>query len=70
MFSGLQYWGIGITVVTFALDIYLTITGNGETAATPQVKQEDNSNAPSETTGDQIPSLVPPGSVNSSNRTT
>lgn len=24
-FSELQYWGIGITVLTFALDIYLTI---------------------------------------------
>ena len=24
-FSSLQYWGIGITVVTFVLDIYLTI---------------------------------------------
>jgi hypothetical protein len=25
MFSELQYWGIGITVVTFILDIYLTV---------------------------------------------
>jgi len=24
-FSELQYWGIGITVVTFALDIYFTV---------------------------------------------
>ena len=26
-FSELQYWGIGITVLTFVLDIYLTMTG-------------------------------------------
>lgn len=25
MFSELQYWGIGITVLTFILDIYMTI---------------------------------------------
>jgi len=24
-FNEMQYWGIGITVVTFALDIYLTV---------------------------------------------
>ena len=24
-FSELQYWGIGVTVLTFAIDIYLTI---------------------------------------------
>lgn len=24
-FSELQYWGIGVTVITFALDIFLTI---------------------------------------------
>ena len=24
-FSELQYWGIGVTVLTFALDIYLTV---------------------------------------------
>lgn len=24
-FSELQYWGIGITVITFILDIYLTV---------------------------------------------
>ena len=31
MFSELQYWGIGITVITFILDIYLTVRGPGET---------------------------------------
>ena len=30
-FNELQYWGIGITVVTFILDIYLTIRSSGQT---------------------------------------
>lgn len=37
-FNELQYWGIGITVVTFILDIYLTVTGSTETA--PEVVPE------------------------------
>ena len=28
LFSDLQLWGIGITVVTFAMDIYITIKDN------------------------------------------
>ena len=27
-FSELQYWGIAITVITFAMDIYLTVRKN------------------------------------------
>ena len=32
-FSELQYWGIGITVLTFVLDIYLTVYGPSEESA-------------------------------------
>jgi hypothetical protein len=36
MFSELQYWGIGITVLTFILDIYMTI----RSPETPEVSDE------------------------------
>lgn len=41
-FSDLQLWGIGITVVTFALDIYITLKDNNSPKIIEAKKGEDS----------------------------
>lgn len=41
-FNELQYWGIAITVITFIIDIYLTVRSSEPSqASAPQVAEED-----------------------------
>jgi len=42
LFSDLQLWGIGITVVTFAMDIYITIKDNNNAQQIEAKKGAEN----------------------------